>query len=159
VSRPRAYVEYWVAGGVTTTLGAAVVVAGARHIAWAAELENPYAGVGADYLAQGAGMIACGSVIVTSGVHLWRAARRRGWRDRLGRLVTIVGQLLLGVVVARTAYLTIASWSAHTDADLTRMHTAVWLTLLVALPAGLLVWLGGRIAHGATIPRLRLRTS
>ena len=43
----------------------------------------------------GFAVIVIGFTGLTVGRYLWRGARRRGWRDRLGRLLIIVGYLSL----------------------------------------------------------------
>lgn len=73
---------------------------------------DPFRGNGPDGIADGAALVAWGCVVLTDGRYLWRAARRRGWRDRLGRVLIIVGYAVLGLGIDAAVHIGIGIWGA-----------------------------------------------
>lgn len=88
---------------------------------------------------------AIGTTIMTVGRYLWRGARRRGWRDRLGRLLLIVAYLIIGAdLVMLTRFILAAAGEA--DGRETMFRGLVTFAL-IAIPASLLAITGLRLAN------------
>jgi len=50
-------------------------------------------------IVNGFAVVIVGCTVLTIGRYLWRGARRRGWRDRIGRLLSIAGYLETGMAL------------------------------------------------------------
>ncbi|GAB2672063.1 hypothetical protein [Kribbella swartbergensis] len=94
---------------VFNLLGALLIVAGIAvalyGLAAAVQLmtgSDPFGGGGVSRrLSDAVAVTFWGAIVLTIGRYVWRGARRRGARDRFGRLLAIVGYLLLGVGLDR----------------------------------------------------------
>ena len=86
-----------------------------------------------DPFIDGFAVVVIGCTVLTVGRYLWRGARTRGWRDRVGRLLIIVGYLFVGaalVVLTRFIRAAIADDADGTDIIVRGLITC----LLIALP-------------------------
>jgi hypothetical protein len=61
------------------------------------EYEDLPRGDGLAAMVGAASLVVWGIVVFTLGRYLWRAAGRRGWRDRLGRVLITAGHVLVGL--------------------------------------------------------------
>ncbi len=108
MSRPRANPLMVVSGLLLIIIGTMAMIGG---LAWAAAAivgapapqlndlgSGPEPGA-LRPLADGFAVSVIGCTVMTVGRYLWRGARRRGWRDRLGRLLIIVAYLDIGVAL------------------------------------------------------------
>lgn len=97
--------------------------------------------------ADGAALAFWGIIAFTIGRYFWRGARKRGWRDRLGRLLIIGGYVLLGVALDAGVHSAVDLWSARTEAS---GGSAVVRTLIMfalwALPAAIVAGIGFKLA-------------
>lgn len=146
VARPN--VGFWLTGSVVAVVGVVVVVAGALEVAETLRQVDPFTGRGPRATADAVSSVTWGAVVLTVGAYLWRGARRRGVRDRAGRLVIIVGYVLLGVAMSRSLHVAVRMWRAATE-EAAREVTLDAMVVFLAwgVPAALLVLLGTRLAQ------------
>jgi hypothetical protein len=96
-------------------------------------------------LLDGFAVVIVGLVAMTIGRYLWRGARKRGWRDRLGRLLIIVGYLIIGVAfVALTRFVLDAM--GHSDGT-GIVFRGLITCLAIAVPGVVLASIGFRLAR------------
>jgi hypothetical protein len=96
-------------------------------------------------LVNGFAVVIVGCTVMTVGRYLWRGARRRGRRDRLGRLLIIAGYLDVGVALVVLTRFILAAMGD--DSDGTDIIIRGLLTCLaIALPGVLLALPGFRLA-------------
>ncbi|WP_254791124.1 hypothetical protein [Blastococcus tunisiensis] len=114
-------------------------------------LPDPFHGEGPQALADGASRVTWGAVVFTIGCYIWRAARRRGGRDRLGRALIIAGYVLLGVGLDRTLHSVVGIWAVPTDEGTDVLVEAMLNFLGWGVPAAFLVWLGVDLADEEVI--------
>lgn len=138
---------FWLAGGVLMAVGVAVAVAGAGEVMDAANLPDPFHGRGARAQADAASTVVWGAVTLTIGAYIWRGAKKRGWKDRGGRLVIIAGYLLIGAAMSETLHVGVGLWSATTESEGDNVLDAVMATFLAwGAPGALLVFVGTKLA-------------
>ena len=102
-------------------------------------------------------VIVIGFTVMTVGRYLWRGARRRGWRDRLGRLLIIVGYADVGVAMV---VLTRFILSAMGDADGRGIVVRGLLICLgIALPGVLLAVAGFRLANEVALMKAEAKAT
>ena len=99
-------------------------------------------------LMDGFAVFAIGCTVMTIGRYLWRGARRRDWRDRLGRLLIILGYLDICVAFAVLTRFVIEAATQFDGTDLgTDMIIRGLLTCLAILvPGAVLTAAGFRLA-------------
>ncbi len=107
---------------------------------------GPDAAADLEPLVNGFAVVIVGCTVMTVGRYLWRGARRRGGRDRLGRLLIIVGYLDVGVALVVLTRFILAA--VGDDSDGTGIIIRGLLTCLaIALPGVLLALPGFRLAN------------
>lgn len=155
MTRHRANPLMLVPGLLLIIIGALVMVGG---LAWAAQ---PFVGARAPQLsdlgsgpdaagelkplADGFAVFVIGCTVMTVGRYLWRGARRRGWRDRLGRLLIILGYLDIGValvILTRFILEAMGDGSGGTGIIVRGLITV----LAISVPGALLALPGFRLA-------------
>ena len=82
---------------------------------------------------------------MTVGRYLWRGARRRGWRDRLGRLFLVITVLAVGTGMVVLTRLIVAAMD-ESDGTASRFLRGLVVFALIAIPASLLGSVGLRLA-------------
>ncbi|MFI9380075.1 hypothetical protein [Kutzneria sp. NPDC052558] len=98
-----------------------------------------------------------GIIVLTIGRYFWRGARRRGARDRFGRLLIICGYLLLGVALDRGVHAAVRLWSARSEAAIqsaglnTLAVVALW-----GIPASVLAIIGFRLANEKALAKAEI---
>jgi hypothetical protein len=102
-------VLFVVAGIVVFVAGVGLAALGVVGLV---EVSDPFHGNGPDRVADGSALVAWGCIVLTDGRYLWRAARRRGWRDRLGRVLIIVGYAILGLGIDVALHIAVGIWAA-----------------------------------------------
>jgi hypothetical protein len=154
MNQPRANPLMALVGIVLIVVGTVVMLGG---LAWAflsivgvgvPELSEVRAGPDAaeDFgpFLDGFAVIVIGFTVMTIGRYLWRGRRRRGWRDRSGRLLIIVGYV---AVAAAMVVLTRFIVSAMGDSDGRNIVIrGLLVALAIALPGVLLATVGFRMA-------------
>lgn len=138
---------FWLIGLVTFGVGLLAVINGIVRVADASDHPDPFGVASAESQAEAFSLIAWGAVILTVGAYVWRGARRRGARDRFGRLLIIVGYLLLGVALRQTIH---SAFNIGAAAQSAQEPRALDPTLVQFLgwgaPAALLVFIGTKMA-------------
>ncbi len=141
--RQRANPFFWLIGSLAVLAGTGMLVGGAIAVA---DAENTGA-AGPQDTADPASLVTWGVVVLVNGVYVWRGARRRGWHDRLGRLLIIVGYALLGIALSRTLHISEELWGSTTSGSSNDVLDRTMLAFLGwGVPAALLVRLGTWIA-------------
>lgn len=89
-----------------------------------------------------------GIIVLTIGRYFWRGARKRGLRDRVGRLLIIAGYLLLGVALDRGAHSVVGLWAeASVDGGHSAAVSSIITFALWAVPAPILAAIGFKLAN------------
>ncbi len=135
-------------GVVLIVGGLGLVVYGFADILRVMDEFDPFRGDGPPVaVADGAALIFWGIIVFTIGRYFWRGARRRGARDRFGRLLIIVGYLLVGAGLDAGAHAGVQLWNNRTDDGMqsAAIH-AVLMFLLWALPGAALATIGFKLA-------------
>jgi hypothetical protein len=99
-------------------------------------------------LLDGFAAFAVGTSVMTVGRYLWRGARRRGWRDRLGRLFLIIMCLGLGAgMVVLTRFVLAALDDFPGSLGTGTVVRGMVMFALIVIPAALLGMVGLRLAN------------
>jgi hypothetical protein len=109
---------------------------------------DPFRGDGPPVkIADGAALAFWGIIVFTIGRYFWRGARKRGPRDRFGRLLIISGYVLLGVALDTGVHSAVGLWSARTEESLQSVgvHTLLAFALW-AIPSVILGSIGFKLA-------------
>jgi hypothetical protein len=98
--------------------------------------------------ADGAALAFWGIIVFTIGRYCWRGARKRGVRDRFGRLVIIVAYVLLGAGLDAGVHGAVRLWGSRTEDSMqsAALH-AVLAFALWAVPAAILAAIGFKLAN------------
>jgi hypothetical protein len=97
-------------------------------------------------MVNGGAVAIAGLTVMTIGRYIWRGARRRGWRDRLGRLLIIVGYLLVGGALVVLTRFVLQAFGSDGDSTPTVM-TGFVITALIALVGTMLILPGLRMTN------------
>jgi hypothetical protein len=97
-------------------------------------------------LVDGFAVFVIGCTVMTVGRYLWRGARRRGWRDRLGRLLIIAGYLDIGAALVVLTRFILEALGDTSDGTGTIVHGLITV-LVIAVPGVLLALPGLRLAR------------
>ncbi|GAA3214220.1 hypothetical protein ACFO1B_12840 [Dactylosporangium siamense] len=98
-----------------------------------------------------------GTTVMTIGRYLWRGARRRGWRDRLGRLLLIITCLAVGSgMVVLTRFVLAAMDESDGGGTILR---GLFVFALIGVPASLLGMVGLRLADEEILMTAEARAS
>jgi hypothetical protein len=144
VKEHRPNVIFWFVGSLTFLVGLVLLVAGAVAVA---DVEDTFHGTGPEETADGASLFTWGAVVLVNGAYVWRGARRRGFRDRFGRLLIIVGYVVLGVAMSSSLHNSVELWGTTTEEAGSDVLNRTMLGFLGwGVPAACLVALGCRIA-------------
>ncbi|MDT3442487.1 MULTISPECIES: hypothetical protein [unclassified Pseudofrankia] len=109
---------------------------------------DPFRGDGPPVrVADGAALAFWGIIVFTVGRYCWRGARRRGVRDRFGRLLIIAGYVLLGAGLDAGVHAAVLLWGGRTEDSMqSAVIHAVLVLALWALPGAVLAAIGFRLA-------------
>ncbi len=143
----RANPLFWAVGLAVALVGLVVMAVGIIVTIDYFQQPDPLEGDGVAEFADAFVLIAQGTVVLTIGRYVWRGARRRGGRDRFGRLLIISGHILLGVAFTEATpvigglYLGIAEGQAESITYDFILTFACW-----ALPGAALAAIGVKMA-------------
>ncbi len=99
-------------------------------------------------IADGGALAFWGIIVFTIGRYFWRGARKRGLRDRFGRLLIIGGYVLLGVALDTGVHSAVGLWRARTEESLQSVGVHTLLTVaLWGIPAAILAAIGFKLAN------------
>jgi hypothetical protein len=144
----RPNVLFSVAGIVLIVAGLCLTVYGLVDAVQVMSGFDPLRGDGPPVrIADGMGLAFWGIIVFTIGRYLWRGARRRGARDRFGRILIIVGYVLLGVGLDLGVHEAVGLWDSEIGdgAQAVVVRTAV-LVAIWAIPGAILAAIGFRMA-------------
>ncbi|CUR55842.1 membrane hypothetical protein [metagenome] len=156
-SRPN--VLFWLVGAAVALVGLAVIAQGVRAVSELDSGPQGFTREGALETGDAVSTVTWGVVILVNGVYIWRGARRRGARDRLGRLLILGGYLLLGVALSGAVHegtMPLSASEVQTDDNST--NSAMLPYLAWGVPAAFLVWVGVKLAHERILMTARLET-
>jgi len=141
-------VAFWMVGGLVVLVGLAIAASGVGRVIELEGLNGPFAGGSSESLADAVSIVIWGAIILVNGVYLWRAARRRGWRDRLGRVLIIGGYLLLGVAITKTIHIALMLSEPRAGGQADGILDTAFLTYLAyGIPAAFVVFVGTKLAN------------
>ncbi len=84
--------------------------------------------------------------MLVSGCYIWRAGRRRGWRDRLGRVLLVLGYCIIAVAVSQTVHIVAELWRAGADISDTATFAPLVAFLVIGGPGALVAEIGRRMS-------------
>jgi hypothetical protein len=158
--RHRPNILFLMAGAVLVAIGVAFMVAGlvwAVGAVGAVTVDAPQPGdLGlrpdprGDLapLLDGFTVFVIGCTVMTVGRYLWRGARKRGWRDRVGRLMIIIGYLLVGAAVCVLARSGLSALGeADMEVSVQELVRGLIISSAIAIPGAVLTMRGLRLAR------------
>jgi hypothetical protein len=112
----RPNVLAWAVGIIIIAAG---VLVAARGVMDVIDVSGPksFREPGATALADAVSGVIWGVMILTIGCYVWRAARRRGWKDRSGRVLISVGYLVLAFGMSEAVHSAVGLWASKTEAE------------------------------------------
>ncbi|MFI5732010.1 hypothetical protein ACIA49_17930 [Kribbella sp. NPDC051587] len=104
-------------------------------------------------------MAVWGGLIFTFGRYLWRGARRRGFRDRFGRLLIIAGYGLIGIALTVGFHSAIEMWSSGGSEDAIKeiMIRTVLIFAVLGFPGAGLCAIGFRLAREQALAQVETK--
>ena len=146
--RHRPNVLFNLAGVLLIVGGIGLTIYGLAYAVQIMRGFDPFRGDGPPVkIADGMALAFWGIIIFTIGRYFWRGARKRGLRDRFGRLLIIIGYALLGIALDTGVHSAVGLWSARTDESLQSTGVHVLLTVaLWGIPAAIIGGMGFKLA-------------
>lgn len=100
-----------------------------------------------------------GIIVFTIGRYFWRGARKRGARDRFGRLLIVAGYLLLGVGLDAGMHSASGLWTeGGGDGGPVLVRTLVTIAAW-AIPGSVLAGIGFKLAHEKALAKAEAKGS
>jgi hypothetical protein len=93
LSKTRPNVLAWALGAIVIAAGIFIGVLGVLDVIDVLGRDNVFSRRNSRPLADAESLVIWGVMIFTIGCYIWRAARRRGWKDRSGRILISIGYL------------------------------------------------------------------
>ncbi|WP_018348759.1 hypothetical protein [Longispora albida] len=148
--RPQPNPVFWLLGLLGILAGLAVMaLAGLGFYRAFTDPGGPLDGDGPALFTGSFAMFAWGAIVFTLGRYVWRGARRRGSRDRFGRLLIVVGYVLAGFAIqaaTRGMYELMTDTSSGTGAAEAIVIRALLMTAAFGIPGGIIGSIGIRLA-------------
>jgi Ca2+/Na+ antiporter len=138
-----------VIGFVVIVAGIGLIVVGVTDVVTITQrYSNPLRGNGPAAIAGGAATVFWGMFVLTMGRVVWRGARKRGAKDRFGRVLMIVAMAIMGFAVQ----MLVLGFSElmHTTTEgqaRTTLILAYVPYLLLGIPAAIIGSIGGKMAN------------
>jgi hypothetical protein len=132
-TRPRPNVLFWLFGLILILVGVATTVVGLIYaVAGMPNDIGDLQGARRDMepLVNGGAAAMAGLTVMTIGRYWWRGARRRGWRDRLGRLLITIGYLIIGTALVVLTRFVLEAFGSSGDSSGTILTGLVVTTVL-----------------------------
>jgi len=139
-------IAYWVSGVVLFLAVAAIIALSVKQIIDVPDSQI-FTKKGARTTADAASRVFWGAVVLVNGVYLCRAATRRGWRDRLGRLLIAGGYVVVAVAMSRFIHMASDQWSGATKAANSLTTSPLFWFVAIGAPGAFLVWCGVHLAN------------
>lgn len=91
---------FYLIGFVVIMVGIGLVVIGVTDMMTTVQrYESPLRGDGPAAFTSAAALVSWGAFVITMGRIMWRGARRRGVKDRVGRLLCLISLALVGLAI------------------------------------------------------------
>jgi hypothetical protein len=147
-SKVRPNVLAWTLGSLIIVAGILIAAMGVRDLIEVSGRSNMFSRRNAVAQADAVSWVIWGIMILTIGCYVWRAARRRGWKDRLGRVIISVGYLLLAFGMSQAVHSSVKLWSASSEKARDDVALEVGMYFLgFGFVAALLIWVGVKMAN------------
>ncbi|TCC32839.1 hypothetical protein [Kribbella speibonae] len=148
-----------VLGLAVMVLGLINTIRGVGAVLATMDLPDPYSVPGARAIADAAGAVVWGAMILTIGAYIWRGAKRRGARDRGGRLLIVAGYVLVAVALSEAIDVGTGIWNPPTDPDALDPDDEALVTFLAwGAPGAALVHIGAGLAHEKILAKATFST-
>lgn len=145
---PRPNVIFWFVGALVFGVGLLAIVSGVGQVLQSIDRPDLFGARGSAALADAIGRVIWGAVTLTTGAYIWRGARHRGWHDRLGRIIIIVGYVLVGVALDQASHRSMDLWAAASDSEAEAVLVDSMVRYLAwGVPGAFLVFIGTRMAN------------
>jgi hypothetical protein len=105
----------------------------------------------------GFAVIVIGFTVLTIGRYLWRGRQLRGWRDRLGRLLIIVGYVVIAVAMVVLTRFILAAMGDSDGRDI--VFQGLLVCLAIAVPGVVLALVGLRLAKEVALMKAQARAT
>lgn len=168
-ARPAPNVLFLLVGLILIIAGVAVMVYGVLAAVSAIPTDGPNMndlGIGPqarrdmEPFVNGFAAVIVGCTVMTIGRYIWRGARRRGWRDRLGRLLVIVGYLIVGTALITLTQAIIAAFSTGgADASQQAVIRGLITCVAIAIPGVVIASIGFRLAKEKPLMTAEVKAS
>jgi hypothetical protein len=118
---------------------------------------DPFRGDGPPVaVADGMALAFWGIIVFTIGRYFWRGARKRGGRDRFGRLLIIVGYLLLGAGLDGGVHSAVGLWTTSGDGQSVVVETLI-IICVWAVPGAILAAIGFKLADEKALAKAEVK--
>lgn len=146
----------WALGAVVIAAGVALAATGVREVLEISDRTNWFSRRNRLAMADATSLVIWGVMIFTIGCYIWRAARRRGWKDRSGRVLISAGYLFLAYGMSKAVHAAEVGMSATlSEEDSQRLAVEIGSYFLgFGFVGALLVWLGVKMADEIIITRV-----
>jgi hypothetical protein len=146
--RNRPNVLAWALGALVVAAGVAVAALGVRDLLDVSERTNMFNRRNSVALADAVSRVIWGVMILTIGCYIWRAARRRGWKDRSGLVLISAGYLIIAYGMSQAVHASVKIWAVSSEEGQRRVALEVGSYFLgFGFVGALFVWLGVKMAN------------
>jgi hypothetical protein len=146
--RTRPNVLAWILGALVIAAGVAIAAIGVRDVLDVSERTDMFNRSNSIAWADAVSQVIWGIMILTIGCYVWRAARRRGWKDRSGRVLISAGYLTIAYGMSQAVHVSVEMWAVSSEEDQRRIAVEAGSYFLgFGFVGALLVWLGVKLAH------------
>jgi len=159
--RPRPNILFNLLGVLLIVAGIGLVIVGLGYAIQVMTGFDPFNGDGPPVeIADGMALAFWGVITLTVGRYFWRGARRRGVRDRVGRLLIIVGYVLLGIALDQGTHSMVGLWDATTEeAGRGAVVDTLITVALWGVPAAIVAAIGFKLANEKALATAEVKAS
>lgn len=141
-------VAFYVVGLLVIVAGIGLVGYGVSAVVQAVQRYGGLSGGGMKAMFAAATTVFWGAWIITAGRIVWRGARRRGAKDRFGRLLIIAACVVMGFAFQGTLAGMGGFGHVSSENEVRLQMIATFLPYVILMfPAGILAWIGGKLAR------------
>lgn len=154
LSRTRPNVLAWALGAIVIAAGIFIGVLGVLDVVDVMGRDNAFSRRNSRALADAESLVIWGVVIFTIGCYIFRAARRRGWKDRSGRILISIGYLVIAFGMSKATHAAVKMWHVSSEKGMQRVALEAGQYFLgFGFIGALLVWIGVKMADEIIILR------
>jgi hypothetical protein len=155
LSRTRPNVLAWAFGAIVIAAGIFIGVLGVLDVIDVQGRANVFSRRNSQAMADAVSLVIWGIMIFTIGSYIWRAARRRGWKDRLGRILISIGYLVIGYGMSNAVHAVMKLSQVSSEEGVQRVALDAGLYFLgFGFIGALLVWIGVKMADEIIITKV-----